>query len=215
MWLAGAVHGIHDLGGMQGFGPVDAEPDEPVFHEPWEGRMFGLAGGALGAGGFNTPMFRHAIERMDPGHYLTSSYYEHWLTGVTTVLVEAGLVDQEELERRAGTFPLSRPVAVSGDTIDVTPPPASPRYTVGDAVRVRTLDFAGHTRCPSYVFGRRGTIVALEEPAPIPEVEAHRKEKLLETIYAVRFDGRELWGDGAEPGAVVHVDLYERYLERG
>src|SRR5436305_1284363 len=86
---------------MQGFGPVEVEPDEPTFHGEWEARMFAVAGGALGAGGFNTPMFRHAIERMDPGHYLTSSYFEHWLTAVATLLVEAGMISKDELAARA------------------------------------------------------------------------------------------------------------------
>src|SRR5215218_5162104 len=110
------VDGVHDLGGMQGFGPVEVEPDEPVFHDEWEARTFALAAGALGAGGFNTPMFRHAIERMDPGHYLTSSYYEHWLTAVATLLVEAGMISRNELDARVGAFPLSRPSEVdAGD----------------------------------------------------------------------------------------------------
>src|SRR5947199_158755 len=96
----GGMDGVHDLGGMQGFGPVEVEADEPVFHDEWEGRTFGLAGAALGSGRFNTPVFRHAIERMDPGHYLTSSYYEHWLTALATLLVEAGMISRGEFENR-------------------------------------------------------------------------------------------------------------------
>lgn len=207
------MEGIHDLGGMQGFGPVEVEPDEPVFQVEWEGRTFGLAGGALGAGGFNTPMFRHAIERMDPAHYLSSGYYEHWLTAVATLLVEAGYVTSDELEARAGTFPLSRPASVSADDVDAPAPNTQPRFEVGDRVRVREPHFDGHTRCPGYVFGRRGTVVAVEQPAPVPEVEAHRREKLDRSIYAVRFESSELWGNTAEDHAAVHVDLYEHYLE--
>ena len=78
------MEGIHDLGGMEGFGAVDVEPDEPVFHDEWEAHVFAIAGAALVAGGFNTPMFRHSIERMRPAHYLGSEYYEHWLTGVAS-----------------------------------------------------------------------------------------------------------------------------------
>lgn len=208
------MDGIHDLGGMQGFGPVEVAPDEPVFHLEWEGRMFAVAGGALGAGGFNTPMFRHAIERMDPAHYLASGYYEHWLTAVTTLLVEDGLITREELEARVGPFPLSRPVVVAADDVDATPATPVPRYAVGDAVRVREVQFAGHTRCPGYVRGRSGVIVSVEDRAPVPEIEAHRREKVVESIYAVRFDATELWGEHASENAVVHVDLYERYLER-
>jgi nitrile hydratase subunit beta len=207
------VDGVHDLGGMEGFGPVEVEPDEPVFHREWEGRTFVVAGAALGAGGFNTPMFRHAIERMDPGHYLTSSYFEHWLTAVATLLVEAGMISRDDLEARAAGFPLSRPAEVGADDVDVPAPRDTPRFAVGDAVRVRDLHFAGHTRCPRYVRGRRGVIVRVDAVAPIPEVEAHRRERVPDPTYGVRFDAAELWSDDAEPDAVVHVDLYDCYLE--
>jgi nitrile hydratase beta subunit len=207
------VDGIHDLGGMQGFGPVDIEADEPVFHRSWEARTFAVTGGALGAGGFNTPMFRHAIERMEPGHYLTSSYYEHWLTAVATLLVEAGMISRDELDARVGAFPLSRPPVVDeGDVGDATPS-ETPRFAIGDAVRVRDVHFGGHTRCPRYVRGRQGVVVRIDEAAPIPEVEAHRRERVLDPTYGVRFDARELWSDAAEANTPVHVDLYERYLE--
>jgi len=112
------VDGIHDLGGMQGFGAVAHTPAEPVFGAPWEARARALvtivAGAVRSAGG----EFRHAIERMAPGHYLTSSYYEHWLTAAATMAVEHGLLTREDLEARAGgPFPLSGPVLA---------PPASP-----------------------------------------------------------------------------------------
>ena len=212
MCFDGGVDGIHDLGGREGFGPVAPEPDEPVFHHPWEGRTFGLAGAALGAGGFNTPMFRHAIERMDPAHYLGSTYYEHWLTAVATLLVEAGMVDGDDLAARAGAFPLSRPALVTAEDPVPGPDVVEPRFGVGDRVRVRDVRFSGHTRCPGYVRGRTGTVVATGPDAPVPELEAHRRERVVEPTYAVRFDLTELWGDGAEAGA-VHVDLYDRYLE--
>ena len=202
------MDGIHDLGGMHGFGPVDVEPDEPVFHELWEGRIFGLAGGALGAGGFSTPMFRHAIERMEPGHYLTSGYYEHWLTAVTTLLVESGMISADELPAGA---PLSLPPRVGPD--DVPAAPGGHAFALGDRVRVRDLQFAGHTRCPRYIRGRVGTIVRVDAPANVPELEAHRNEKVEEPTFGVGFAARELWGPQADPRATVHVDLYARYLE--
>jgi nitrile hydratase beta subunit len=207
-----AVDGVHDLGGRQGFGPVEADGDEPTFAARWEGRAFGVAGAALMAGGFNTPMFRHAMERMDPAHYLTSSYYEHWLTGVATLLVEAGTVSRDDLEARVGRFPLSRGVTVTAEAVDV-PDPGPARYAVGDRVRVRDVRFGGHTRCPGYVRRRTGTVVRVDPPAPVPEVEAHRRARVLEHSYGVRFAATELWGDAARPQDLVHVDLYESYLD--
>ena len=94
------MNGIHDLGGMDGLGPVAREKNEPVFHEEWERRMFALFISAFAGGHFNVDQFRHAIEKMDPVHYLESSYYEHWLTSLETLLVEKGVVSQEELDAR-------------------------------------------------------------------------------------------------------------------
>lgn len=207
------MDGIHDLGGMHGFGPVEVEMDEPVFHQPWEGRTFGLAGVAVTVGGFNTPMFRHAIERMDPAHYLSSSYYEHWLTAVATLFVESGAVSQADLEARAGRFPLSRAPLVTGDDVHELDSAPAPRFSVGDTVRVRTMHFGGHTRCPRYVRGHRGTVVRVDHAVPVPEIEAHRQQRVVEPTYSVRFSAVELWEADRGTSAAVHVDLYERYLD--
>src|SRR3989440_11276624 len=153
---------------MQGFGPVEVEPDEPTFHGEWEARPFAGAGGALGAGGSTPPLFRHAIERMDPGHYLTSSYFEHWLTAVATLLVEAAMISKTELDARAGTFALSRPATVAPDDVQLVSGRDTPRFEVGDAVRVRDVHFGGHTRCPRYVRGRRGGLARGGPRGPSP-----------------------------------------------
>ena len=209
---AAAMDGIHDIGGMAGFGSVEVEVDEPLFHEPWERRAFAVtvAGARLVANGSR---FRHAIERMDPAAYLTTSYYEHWLTGIATLLVETGRITREDLEARAPGFPLSRPdrapVAVTG--ADVT----EPRFLPGDRVRVREWHPLGHTRCPRYVQGRLGTIARVDVVASLPDVEAHSRDNAREKgpTYSVRFEAEELWGEGAEDGAAVtHADLWEAYL---
>jgi nitrile hydratase len=206
------MDGIHDMGGLEGFGPVVAPPpSEPVFAEDWERRTFRV-NIAVGMG-LQPNGFRHGIERMDPAHYLGSSYYEHWLTGVSTLVAEAGLTSQDDLDRRAGGhFPLSRP--------DRGTPPATPqedrtepRFAVGDAVRVREWHPLGHTRAPRYVQGKRGVIARIDKPQNIPDVEAHGGGKVLDPTYSVRFTSRELWGDGGAHGEIMHVDLWERYLE--
>ncbi len=150
---------------------------------------------------------------MDPGHYLTSSYFEHWLTGVATLLVEEGMISRDELVARVSVFPLSRPAAVDADDVGKAVPRETPRFAVGDAVRVRDLHFGGHTRCPRYVRGHHGVVARIDVVAPVPEVEAHRRERMLDPTYAVRFDAGELWSDAAEANVPVHVDLYDRYLE--
>ena len=211
------MDGIHDLGGREGFGPVEAEVDEPVFHHEWERRAWGVTMATFVLGVSNGGQFRHSIERMDPVHYLTSRYFEHWATGVATRLVETGRVDVDELEARAGgAVPRSRPEVVEDGE---APPPASPGATptVGDRVRVRTWHPRGHTRCPQYVRGKVGTVVRLDPPASLPDLEAHGDERRIEPQVCVRFDAADLWGSGGggvgDPPDAVHVDLWVSYLE--
>ncbi|MDT5240413.1 MAG: nitrile hydratase subunit beta [Mycobacterium sp.] len=206
------MDGVHDLGGLDGFGPVEHKTVEPLFDEDWERRTFRFMVGSLGPLGGNGGMFRHSIERMDPAHYLSSPYYEHWLTGVTTLAVEAGAASVEELERRAGGhFPLSRPDR--GILPDDLTSRTTPRYAVGDTVRVREWHPSGHTRAPRYVQGRCGTIVRIDPAANVSDIEAHGGGFVTDPLYSVRFTSRELWGDGGADGETVHVDLFERYLQ--
>jgi nitrile hydratase len=208
------VDGPHDLGGRAGFGPVQMEADEPVFHDAWEGRVYACVAGAATNGLFGTPEFRHSMERMAPRHYLAASYYERWLTGVATLLVEKGTLTQAELDAAAGGhFPLAGPVRAPR-VADPGPEVTAPRYAVGDEVRVADAGTDGHTRCPGYVRGRRGVVVRYDGPCNFDDVEAHSDGRRLEPLYSVRFDGVELWGGGAEPGVTVAVDLFESYLER-
>lgn len=206
------MDGVHDLGGIEGFGPVQHTPSEPVFGEEWERRAFRVNLAVLTALSPGGGAFRHSIERMDPSHYLSSSYYEHWLTGVSSLLVEAGVASQDELERRAGgRFPLSRPdrgTAPTGEQ-DCT----VPRFAPGDRVRVREWHPLGHTRAPRYVQGKSGVVVRVDEPANVPDLEAHGGAKVLDPTYSVRFTSRELWGEGGADGETINVDLWERYLE--
>jgi len=205
------VDGIHDLGGRQGFGAVEVEPDEPVFHERWEAVARSLV--HVVAGNMPNPSsgaFRHAIERMDPAHYLNSSYYEHWLTAAATLAVEAGFVTREELEQRAGgPYPLSGPVKAEPVT---DPPIGRTRFAVGDRVRVRQWHTPGHTRCPGYIRGHVGVITRCDGDYSIPDVEAHSEKRVQEATYSVRFEAAELWNDG-QTEATVNVDLWDSYLE--
>lgn len=202
------MDGIHDLGGRQGFGSVESSPQEPVFAADWEGHAFTLPAGLLLAGRATTSSFRHAIERMDPAHYLTSSYYEHWATAVATLVVEAGLATAEELTLLAGgEVPLSRPVTTDEQ---IGPVDRARPYTVGDPVRVRDVHPCGHTRLPGYVRGRRGTVVRVDPTFVVPDEEAHVTDPAQEPTYSVRFEARDLWGRDGDP---VHVDVWHRYLE--
>ena len=208
-WHSRRVELAHDLGGRAGLGVPVVEDDEPVFHAPWERTARALVYAAMPAHpNPTTSAFRHAIERMDPEHYLASSYYEHWLTAAATVAVESGVVERSELEAAAGgSFPLSR--APVEPHVDGT---GAQRFAVGDRVRVVAAEHGGHSRCPGYVRGREGTVVRVDGRFSLPDVEAHSARRVVEGTYGVRFAARELWGD-ADERAVVHVDLWDSYLE--
>jgi nitrile hydratase len=207
------MDGIHDLGGMNGFGAVEIEPDEPVFHEHWEALAFALnALGVAAIAAYNVDEYRHSIERMEPAHYLRARYYERVLTGVATLLVEKRIVSREELERRAGgAFPLSNPVA-KNPTADLQDPPRS-RFVVGDVVIVRNMHPAGHTRVPRYVRGKRGIVVKVTPEFSFPDAAAHGLAHRSEPTYHVEFSAGELWGDAAGSNDSVVVDLWDSYLE--
>jgi len=96
------MNGVHDMGGMHGFGPV--ERDEATFHGQWEKRVHALNALVRAAGIRNIDEGRHAIERMAPDAYLRSSYYERWLAALEALLTERGLVTTAELDVRAGEY---------------------------------------------------------------------------------------------------------------
>jgi nitrile hydratase len=201
---------------MQDFGPVSVEPDEPVFHAAWEERVFGLTATMGVHGLYTTDAFRHAIERMDPVHYLGSPYFEHWLTGLATLLVERGVIERAELDERAGgPFPLARPAHTpQGRAEPAGAPTGAVPFAAGDRVRVRDIHPRGHTRCPRYVRGRRGVIERCDGAFALPDAEAQRTQRPSEPTYCVRFEARELWGPEAEANASVSVDLWHSHLER-
>jgi nitrile hydratase len=216
------MNGVHDMGGMHGFGPIEREVDEPIFHAEWEARVLAI-GRLLREGGYQTiDAHRHGIESIPPAEYLRQSYYERWLTSLESILDRQGFVTDVELEERvellsanpAATFdvltPGSAPAPISTPP---SPPPPAPRFAVGDAVVTRNVHPAGHTRLPRYARGKRGVVIRLNGAHILPDTNAHGLGECPEPLYSVRFDTRELWGDAAEPRQTVTLDLWDSYLE--
>ena len=224
------MDGIHDLGGMHGFGPVEREANEPAFHEAWEAAVYAIMIAGLSTGQYNLDEFRHGIERMDPAHYLRSGYYEHWLDGIARLLVEKGVVSAEELAARAAAFAEHPDAPASGARATPHAPvprlkwfaPKSeravvrpPRFAVGDPVITRNIHPTGHTRLPRYARGKQGVIHRQHGTHVFPDSNAHGGGEQPQALYSVRFDARELWGPAAEPNQHVYIDLWEPYLEPG
>ncbi|MGE8337101.1 nitrile hydratase subunit beta [Pseudomonas laurylsulfatiphila] len=207
------MDGIHDLGGLQGFGRVQHTANslsyKPVFHEDWEKLGYSLLFlGAAELGLFNVDELRHAIERMEPRQYLTSSYYDRIIVGVASLFVEKGALQQQRLEElAAGAYPLAMPW-VAGRA----PSPPEQPFQVGDQVLVRNEFVSGHIRMPGYVRGKRGVVVhRTSQEWPFPDTVGHGHSSPSEPTYHVQFTTQELWGDQADAGKVV-VDLFGGYL---
>ena len=216
------MNGVHDLGGMHGFGPVERAPGPPTV-EPWEAAVIAIQGALRGAGVNNIDEFRHAIERMEPAHYLASSYFEHWLDGMERTLTEKGFITPAELdERQRHIASLEITTVTPGAPVRPPPPPDGPRYlreldvppafAPGAAVLTRNFHPAGHTRLARYARGKRGVVHAYHGAYPFPDTSAHGLGEQPQHLYGVRFDSRELWGDSAGAGESVFIDLWQSYL---
>jgi nitrile hydratase len=222
------MNSIHDLGGMDGFGPVAREKNEPLFHEAWERRVFGMFLATMGQGLYNIDEMRHSIERMSPAHYLGSPYYEHWLAGLERMLVEKGRLSAAEIEAKVREFGSAAPPAVPersdpalaqrlAQAIHTGAPTSRgkgrARLASGARVLVRRMNPHGHTRCPRYVRGATGTIEHVHERFVFPDAHAHGRGESPKVLYTVGFEATDLWGADAEGRGKVYVDLWESYLE--
>lgn len=215
------MNGVHDMGGMQCFGPVRPEADEPLFHAAWEKRALALTL-AMGATGlWNIDQSRRTRESLPPAVYLGSSYYEIWIRALEQLLQERGMLASDApadpgAALRVLRAPEVRPALDRGSP--VTRPAATPaRFQVGDRVRARNIHPQGHTRLPRYVRGHTGTVERIHGVHLFADRRAAGTlppfDETAHWLYTVVFDGRELWGPQAEPGLQVSVDAWEPYLE--
>jgi nitrile hydratase beta subunit len=202
------MNGIHDMGGMHGMGPIDTDPNDPLFHAEWERRAFAITLALGFHGRWNIDMSRHARENRHPIDYLSSSYFELWLKGVERLAVDTGMISAEELATgepaEVAVAPPPDPARVaailtkgSSAKLDDDVPA---RFKAGARVLVRDITTTGHTRVPRYCRGRIDT-------------HAHGLGKKPQHCYSVRFSACDLWGDTAPANDTIYVDLWDDYLE--
>ena len=215
------MNGIHDMGGMQDMGPVRPEQNEPVFHAPWEGRVYAMY--ELIDGDWPPGSGRYQRELIPPADYLRMSYYERWLTALSELLVKSGMVTRAELEtgvaetgnvkgRHMMRAEEVRPSIAAGSAA-TSEVPASPRFYVGERVRARNISPTGHTRLPRYARGRQGTIARDHGVFVFNDSLVQGSGPKPQHVYSVRFAARELWGAEAASADSVYVDLWDDHLE--
>ena len=217
------MNGVHDMGGMHGLGPIEPEPDEPVFHHRWEARVLALnlASGAWGK--WNIDAGRHTRELIPGPDYLRMTYYEKWMAGLVELLIAAGLVTRAEVESgepapgsKMETPPLTAervPAALAkgGPTTREGVPP--PRFQPGQKVCTRNVHPEGHTRLPRYARGKAGVIARDHGAHVFPDSNAHFRGEAPQHLYSVRIEARELWGEAAGGRGAVYLDLWDSYLD--
>jgi nitrile hydratase len=217
------MNGVHDMGGMQDMGAVQREKNEPVFHQRWEGRVWGMMWLGSAWGKWNLDAMRHAIERIPPADYLRMSYYEKWLAALVDLVTGRGLVTRAELESgkpAAGSAKATPPVKAEGVPAliargnpvkrDVA---VAARFQVGQRVRGRNINPVTHTRLPRYARGKLGTIERDHGVFLLADSNAHFQGEKPQHLYSVRFTARELWGEQAAPRDAVYVNLWDDHLE--
>jgi nitrile hydratase len=217
------LNGVHDMGGMDGFGKVEAEPNEPVFHEKWEGRVMAMVRAMGAQGAFNIDMSRFYRESLPPHVYLASSYYKKWFLGLEDMLVAKGYIAADEIKSghalaaakplKRGAFKLDdvERVMVRGKFGRTAIAPA--KFKAGDRVRARNIHPATHTRLPRYVRGHLGVIERDHGCQVFPDSAAMDAGENPQWLYTVVFEAVELWGVDADPTVKVSIDAFEPYLE--
>jgi nitrile hydratase len=216
------MNSIHDMGGMHGFGPVVAEPNEPVFHEKWEGRVLAMQRAMGYTRQWTIDESRASQEELPPAVYLSLSYYERWERGLEDRLLRLGLVGADELAaghslRQGKTLPRTMHPADIENALNRgsydRPTNAPARFKAGDRVRTRNINPATHTRLPRYARARVGVIEAIRGCHVFPDSVAVGAGENPQWLYTVVFAGRELWGEDCDPAVKVSIEAFEPYLE--
>lgn len=215
------MNGIHDMGGMQDFGPVKPEKNEAVFHAPWEARAFALWMAVPGDWSINADRFEK--ELIPPADYLRMSYYEKITVGIEELSVKTHLVTREELISGRASAPSSPSVQViKASEVAATiangyrsrrDVPAEPHFLIGQRVRARNMHPLGHTRLPRYARGKVGTVASDYGVFVFPDFDAQGLGENPQHVYSVRFAARELWGTAVNPRDAVYINLWDDHLE--
>jgi nitrile hydratase len=217
------MDGVHDLGGRQGYGPIDVnEPPEP-FHAPWEARLLGITRAYTRPASFSIDWFRFVRENIAPTDYLTRPYYDQWLQTHEAMMVAAGAISVDEFasgksaKAHPGLPPAMTvdkvPAAIRGMSRFDRPSDAQPAFAAGATVKTKSMGAAGHTRLPQYVRGRVGRIESFRGFHILPDTNM-TGDGPAEPLYCVSFLAADLWPEAAGRKDRVYLDLWERYLER-
>ncbi len=211
------------MGGMDGFGKVEVEKNEPPFHAPWEGRVLAMQRAMGYAGAWHIDHSRFAQEKLPPLDYLGSSYYQRWMLAMEKNVTERGFATPDELKTgHARTPGKSLPRKLTPDVVDAGLSRSSfyrqqqgpQKFKPGDKVRTTNIHPATHTRLPRYARDKVGVVEMCHGCHMFPDSVATDRGDNPQWLYTVVFDSRELWGPDADPTLKISIDAFEPYLEK-
>ncbi len=218
------MDGIHDLGGKEGYGPIEVDDDESPFHEDWEGREWGIAQCAR-TPGITIDWWRHCRELIMPEDYLGRPYFDSWAQTDLSTYIESDWISLEEITagkslaadvdhgEPATAMTLKQVLQEDHDhavrfDAEIEIPPV---FAVGQEVITSRHGNSGHTRLPQYARDRRGTVHAYNGAHVFPDLSA-QGEEVHQHCYNVMFEASELWPEAPWSQDKVFLDLWESYL---
>ncbi len=217
------MDGMHDLGGKQGFGPIDVNETDVPFHADWEGRMWAIAQCGGGRDGWTIDWWRHCRELIDPVDYLARPYFDSWMQAYTAAYIDSDTFTLEEIiKAKSDQTPVEPPEAIDTQQVlkDIQsqatrfdrPLAQTPQFEVGDCVNTKQLTTSHHTRLPAYTRGKPGIIHAYHGAHIFADACAKGSDR-PEHIYSVAFNASDLWQESQNRKDRVFLDLWESYLE--
>ena len=216
------MNGIHDMGGMEGFGPVRPEPNEPPFHSKWEARCLAMNRAMGYAKVWNIDESRAAIEQLPPLDYLGMSVLREMGVPPAAASAQAPAGRCRRIRRRSRTPPRQGTAAQAAarrraEVVDAwfvcAAAAHAAQFKVGDRVRTKNIHPHTHTRLPRYARDRVGMIECVRGYHVFPNSLASGKGEDPQWLYTVLFKSRELWGESADPTMMLSIEAWEPYLD--
>jgi len=205
---------LHNLGGMQGFGPVWTTEEGTAFYTEDERRVFRLMMGLMAAGWCDTDGFRAAVEQLPVAIYARECFPTNYFLGMEKQLAERGLIQPGDREAwMNGVKPTGRPAMPPQIVPAASETPEPPRFRIGDRVKIGTTDRQGHNRLPNYLRGQTGTITAERGLVDFPDALAARTGRRPQPVYTVEFLAREVWGDSPAGDDRLSAEIFQDYIE--
>ena len=214
------MNNVHDMGGMQGYGAIELEPQEPVFHHDWERRAFALIVATNTAGQWNIDQSRAVRESLPPLQYLSNTYYQIWLDAFQKQLLGTGMISPQELSEAKASGPglpgvkarsaQQLPSALRQGWPSERPATVAAAFSLGQRVRTIEAHPKTHTRLPAYCRDKVGIITGLHGMHVFPDKTALGVDE-AQWMYTVEFTGQTLWGADTSASS-LSLNCWEPYL---